>query len=120
MKITFNLDSIEPMIDWLLDSKKNNGRDENRLKEILNMPDYQIEFERYGLKNLPVCGISYDEAVDFFMNFDKKEFDNQRLEIKKKYFLDLLCPNHCFININLDHYFLYFLIIFLLFRLVYL
>ncbi|MDY5650015.1 MAG: hypothetical protein SPK64_03105, partial [Candidatus Enterosoma sp.] len=75
-------------IDWLLDSKKNNGRDENRLKEILNMPDYQIEFERYGLKNLPVCGISYDEAVDFFMNFDKKEFDNQRLEIKKKYFLD--------------------------------
>ena len=48
MKITFNLDSIEPMIDWLLDSKKNNGRDENRLKEILNMPDYQIEFERYG------------------------------------------------------------------------
>ena len=22
------------------------------------------------------------------MNFDKKEFDNQRLEIKKKYFLD--------------------------------
>ena len=52
MKIKFNLDCIKPMIDWLLESKKNNVRDENKLREILNMPDYKIEFARYGSPNI--------------------------------------------------------------------
>lgn len=42
MKIKFNLDCIKPMIDWLLESKKNNVRDENKLREILNMSDYKL------------------------------------------------------------------------------
>ena len=87
MKIKFNLDCIKPMVDWLLDSKKNGIRDEKRLREILNMPDYQIEFARYGSPNLPVCGINYEEAVDFFLNFDKKDFENERLQYKKESFI---------------------------------
>ena len=87
MKIKFNLDCIKPMIDWLLESKKNNVRDENKLREILNMPDYKIEFARYGSPNIPVCGINLEEAVDFFLNFDKKDFKNERLQYKKESFL---------------------------------
>lgn len=88
MKIKFNLDTIKPMVDWLLKSKHENVRDENALRKILKMPDYQIEFKRYSDKHLPVCGISYEEAVDFFMNFDKKDFVNQRLQYKKDSFID--------------------------------
>lgn len=87
MRIKFNLDCIMPMVDWLLTSKNEKYRDEIRLREILNMPDYQVEFDRYGNPNLPVCGISFEEAVDFFMNFDKKDFNNQRLQYKKESFL---------------------------------
>lgn len=87
MKIIFNLESIKPMIDWLFMSKKHKIRDEKKLREILNMPDYQIEFARYGNPHLPVCGINYEEAIDFFMNFDKKDFANQRLQYKKESFL---------------------------------
>ena len=87
MKIKFNLDCIKPMIDWLLESKKNNVRDENKLREILNMPDYKIEFARYGSPNILVCGINLEEAVDFFLNFDKKDFKNERLQYKKESFL---------------------------------
>ena len=87
MKIKFNLDCIKPMIDWLLESKKNNVRDENKLREILNMPDYKIEFARYGSPYIPVCGINLEEAVDFFLNFDKKDFKNERLQYKKESFL---------------------------------
>ena len=87
MKIKFNLDCIKPMVDWLLDSKNNGIRDEKRLRDILNMPGYQIEFARYGSPNLPVCGINYEEAVDFFLNFDKKDFENERLQYKKESFI---------------------------------
>lgn len=31
------------------------------------MPDYGVEFQRYGEPNLPVCGIGFEEAVDFFL-----------------------------------------------------
>ena len=41
----------------------------------------------YGAEDLPVCGISFEEAVDFFMHFDCKDFDNPRLQIKKESFL---------------------------------
>lgn len=88
MRIKFNLDCIKPMVDWLILSKNENIRDEKKLREILNMPDYKIEFARYGTPNLPVCGITYEEAVDFFMNFDKKDFENQRLQYKKESFLE--------------------------------
>ena len=37
------------------------------------MPDYGVEFQRYAEPNLPVCGISFEEAVDFFLHFDEKE-----------------------------------------------
>ncbi len=87
MKIKFKLDCIKPMVEWLLLSKLEKIRDEEKLREILQMEDYQVEFERYGEKNLPVCGISFEEAVDFFMNFDRKDFENKRLQYKKEYFL---------------------------------
>ena len=87
MEIKFNTSAIKPMIDWLLNRRRVGQEDEKSLREILLLPDYKIEFERYGLANLPVCGINYEEAVDFFMNFDKKDFSNPRLEYKKESFL---------------------------------
>ena len=71
----------------MLKSKKENIRDEKTLREILKMEDYQVEFARYSQEGLPVCGISFEEAVDFFLNFDKKSFDNPRLEYKKESFI---------------------------------
>lgn len=86
MNIRFNTDTIKPMAEWLLKRKHRNIRDEVRLREILRMPDYEVEFQRYGMPELPVCGISFEEAVDFFMNFDRKDFDNPRLQYKKESF----------------------------------
>lgn len=86
MIIRFNTDTIKPMTEWLLKRKHQNLRDEVRLREILRMPDYEVEFQRYGETGLPVCGISFEEAVDFFMNFDQKDFDNPRLQYKKESF----------------------------------
>lgn len=87
MKISFNISAIQPMIDWLLDKKKNHYEDEAKLRQILSLNDYKVEFERYSQPNLPVCGITFEEAVDFFMNFDKKDFTNQRLQYKKESFI---------------------------------
>lgn len=87
LKIVMNTDSLQPMLDWLHAAKTQGVRDEKRLREILNMEDYRVEFARYGMEGLPVCGISFDEAVDFFLNFDRKDFENQRLQIKKESFL---------------------------------
>ena len=87
MKISFNTSTIKPMIDWLLQRKKIGQGNEKTLRRILSLPDYDVEFKRYGLPNLPVCGINFEEAVDFFLNFDKKDFDNQRLQYKKESFI---------------------------------
>ena len=87
ISISFNTAAIQPMIDWLLERKKNGHGDEGALRKILSLPDYQVEFARYGMANLPVCGIAFEEAVDFFMNFDKKDFENQRLQYKKESFI---------------------------------
>ena len=51
------------------------------------MPDYGVEFQRYAEPNLPVCGIGFEEAVDFFLHFDEKDFENPRLAYKKESFL---------------------------------
>ena len=87
IKIKFNKDCINPMILWLRKSKKDNVRSIDELKEILSAPDYQVEFDRYSMEGLPVSGICFNEAVDFFMNFDKKDFVNPRLQIKKESFI---------------------------------
>ena len=87
MKIHFLTSSIKPMYDWLLDYKTNNNKDVNKLKKILSSDDYKIEFSRYGLKNLPVSTIDFNDAVDFFTNFNNKDFENPRLQYKKPYFL---------------------------------
>lgn len=87
LKIVMNTDALQPMLDWLRAAKTEGIRDEERLREILNMEDYGVEFARYGMEGLPVCGISFEEAVDFFLNFDRKEFENQRLQVKKDSFL---------------------------------
>lgn len=87
MKIHFNTDTIAPMLSWLSERRKNGFGNEVRLREILSMPDYQVEFSRYGMEGLPVCGISLEEAVDFFMNFDSKDFENKRLALKKPGFM---------------------------------
>ena len=85
--IVFNTSALEPMLDWLSERKRIGKGDEKRLREILSLPDYRVEFERYSNPSLPVCGISFEEAVDFFMNFDRKNFANQRLQYKKESFL---------------------------------
>lgn len=86
MQINFHTSCLEPMANWLLKSKKTGIWDEVELRNILSMPDYQIELARYNDANLPVCGITLEEAVDFFLHFDSKDFSNQRLQIKKESF----------------------------------
>lgn len=81
--IQFSTDAIEPMVQWLTQAKQTGIRDEKALRQILDRPEYQVEFERYSLPELPTCGISKEEAIDFFLNFDKKDFDNPRLQYKK-------------------------------------
>lgn len=87
MRIKCNTTAIKPMYDWLVISKTKGIRDEKKLREILSLDPYKVEFQRYTDPNLPVCTITFEDAVDFFMNFDKKDFDNQRLAFKKEYFL---------------------------------
>ncbi len=87
LKINIHTQALQPMLDWLRAAKEQNIRNEQRLREILQTEDYRIEFARYGMEGLPVCGISFEEAVDFFMNFDRKEFSNPRLQAKQESFL---------------------------------
>lgn len=87
MKINIRSQTLDPMLDWLKTAREQNVRNEARLREILQMEDYRIEFARYGMEGLPVCGISFEEAIDFFLNFDRKEFSNPRLQAKKESFL---------------------------------
>lgn len=87
LKLNICTQTLQPMLDWLNAAKKQNVRSEYQLREILRMEDYGIEFARYGAEGLPVCGISFEEAVDFFLNFDVKEFDNPRLQMKKESFI---------------------------------
>lgn len=86
MKIEFNTSAIEPMYQWLKDRQANGRGNQEQLRQILQLPDYLVELARYGSAGLPTCGISLDEAVDFFMNFDTKTFSNPRLAYKQPYF----------------------------------
>ena len=86
MKISINRKTVIPMINWLKAYKDEGVRDENKLREILSMPDYGVEFCRYQEPSLPVCGIGFEEAVDFFLHFDEKDFVNPRLDYKKTSF----------------------------------
>ena len=72
MKITIQSQTVPRMAAWLKNARDAGIRDEAALRELLKHPDYQVEFARYGEPNLPVCGISYEEAVDFFLHFDEK------------------------------------------------
>lgn len=85
--IDFCTDAIEPMFRWLNNYKDTGVRKESELLDVLELHDYSVEFLRYEDNSLPVCGISKAEAVDFFMNFDNKDFDNPRLAAKKPSFL---------------------------------
>ena len=87
MKINFHTEALQPMSEWLMKRKSLGFGDEKELRDILSLPDYKVEFDRYSDPSLPVCGISFEEAVDFFLNFDKKEFDNPRLQYKKDSFI---------------------------------
>ena len=87
MDIKISNASVAPMTAWLKRARASGIRDEQELRRILSMPDYEIEFRRYGEPNLPVCGICFEEAVDFFLHFDEKDFDNPRLAGKKDSFL---------------------------------
>ncbi|MDY2597346.1 MAG: hypothetical protein SOW24_02525 [Eubacteriales bacterium] len=87
MKIKISNATVAPMTAWLKEAEKTGVRDEEKLRQILSMPDYEIEFRRYGDPDLPVCGISFEEAVDFFLHFDEKDFENPRLSGKKETFL---------------------------------
>ena len=87
MKNRISSATVEPMAAWLREGRETGVRDEAKLRQILSMPDYAIEFRRYGEPNLPVCGIGFEEAVDFFLHFDEKDFENPRLSYKKEAFL---------------------------------
>ena len=85
MNIRIDTDSIGPMADWLRD-KKNGNADKERLLGILELPAYAVELERYS-GELPVCNLTKEEIVDFFLHFDEKQFENQRLQLKQPEFL---------------------------------
>lgn len=87
MKINMQSQTVPTMVAWLKDARDRGVRDEMQLRQLLNHPDYQVEFARYGQPNLPVCGIGYEEAVDFFLHFDRKKFENPRLDYKQEMFL---------------------------------
>ena len=87
MKINIHQETVAPMIAWLKAAREQGVRDDKALRAILSMPDYGVEFQRYGDPNLPVCGIGFEEAVDFFLHFDEKDFENPRLAYKKEGFL---------------------------------
>ena len=87
MNIQINSQTVPLMAAWLKNARDVGLRDEAALRELLRHPDYQVEFARYGEPNLPVCGISYEEAVDFFLHFDEKKFHNPRLDYKQEMFL---------------------------------
>ena len=87
MKINFNTNTILPMFNWLLKVREEDYRDEDKLRSILDTADYQVEFLYYNETDLPLPNIPYEEAYDFFMNFDIQEsFDNERLEAKREIF----------------------------------
>lgn len=67
MNISIHQETIAPMTAWLKAARNQGVRDEKAPREILSMPDYGVEFQRYGEPNLPVCGIGFEEAVDFFL-----------------------------------------------------
>lgn len=56
MILRFNTDTLKPMTEWLMNRKYQNIRDEAGLRDILSMPDYEVEFQRYGEPGLPVPG----------------------------------------------------------------
>lgn len=95
MNVDIRSGSIAAMYSWLKESRDSGKRDEEALRQILSLPDYAIEFQRYGDPRLPICGISFEEAVDFFLHYDEKEFQNPRLASKQPTFL-------AFVQ-NLDH-----------------
>ena len=84
MKINIQSQTVPAMVAWLKNARDRGVRDEKALRQLLNHPDYQVEFARYGEPNLPVCGIGYEEAVDFFLHFDGKKFENPRLDYKQE------------------------------------
>ena len=87
MKISIHKETVAPMTAWLKAAREQGIRNEKALRAILSMPDYGVEFQRYAEPNLPVCGIGFEEAVDFFLHFDEKDFENPRLAYKKESFL---------------------------------
>ena len=87
MKISIHKETVAPMTAWLKNAREQGIRNEKTLRAILSMPDYGVEFQRYAEPNLPVCGIGFEEAVDFFLHFDEKDFENPRLAYKKESFL---------------------------------
>ena len=87
MKISIHKETVAPMTAWLKNAREQGMRNEKALRAILSMPDYGVEFQRYAEPNLPVCGIGFEEAVDFFLHFDEKDFENPRLAYKKESFL---------------------------------
>ena len=95
MNVDIRSGSIAAMYSWLKESRDSGKRDEEALRQILSLPDYAIEFQRYSDPRLPICGISFEEAVDFFLHYDEKEFQNPRFASKQPTFL-------AFIQ-NLDH-----------------
>ena len=74
------------MLTWLK-NKKEGRTDEAQLREILKLPEYIVELERYADETLPVCTLTLEEVVDFFLHFDEKTFDNPRLQTNQPYFL---------------------------------
>ena len=88
MKIEIRKGTVLQMASWLQSARDTGARDEAELRRILSLPDYQVEYARYGDPNLPTCGITPEESVDFFLHFDEKSFDNPRLEYKKASFLE--------------------------------
>jgi hypothetical protein len=83
MDINIRYETVSKML--LLCRKHKDGvLKQTELEELLDHEDYKLEFQRYNQKGMPMCGITKEEFIDYFMNFfslDIADIKNERLKM---------------------------------------
>ncbi len=94
MKISISYSSVSPMLEFLKNLKAGTA-DKKTLHKLLLHEDYQVEFQRYGVKGLPIGNITQSEFETYLMNcldLAANEIENPRLRIRHADFVDFI--NH--------------------------
>jgi hypothetical protein len=88
MKVNVRYGTVLRMFE-LCKKHKKGEMDRSELEEILNHEDYLVEFERYNSPGLPMCVITREEFIEYFMNLlriDVNDIKNQRLKMNHEYY----------------------------------